>query len=447
MQAIKRAISLFLAGITALTMMCAGTISAEAEQTSKLWVEALDVKPSSIISIGLRGISDNNYNEALKLVAETVEAFGNEERDDYYFVCAEVTLKSNGNAYNFTVLWLSENFYMAYINNKAVSNAEGLRVVAGSTSPDDIQFQWQISSESSCYQSVRSVLENCTQVTAAFGVINMNTLEKELSDGSAWKLSDVTYDVSDFKKDESVDEPKKEKHEYTLTGKENSNTYELAIEGIAIDLTAKSGSYVLHLATSKGNGRYLNLYFSTGEIGKKITTAHSVSVCNDNVYSDYDTLSISNISYNKKEKHITFNLNNNNIGVSYGLKELQKNNEVYITLFYLGKDKKVPDQSLTVNAEWNSSSVSKPKKTTLTVKKTDEKYTFSWGKVSDADKYQIYYSTDGKKYTKLANVSGKKTSYSTTKLDESKTYSFKIRSYKKVDGKTYYSKFSKVVKK
>ena len=88
-----------------------------------------------------------------------------------------------------------------------------------------------------------------------------------------------------------------------------------------------------------------------------------------------------------------------------------------------------------------------PKKTTLTVKKTDEKYTFSWGKVSGVDKYQIYYSTDGKNYTKLANISSKKTSYSTTKLDESKTYSFKIRSYKKVDGKTYYSKFSKVVKK
>ena len=39
MRALKRTIYLFLAGITALTMMCAGTISAGAVLSSKMYVD------------------------------------------------------------------------------------------------------------------------------------------------------------------------------------------------------------------------------------------------------------------------------------------------------------------------------------------------------------------------------------------------------------------------
>ncbi len=89
-----------------------------------------------------------------------------------------------------------------------------------------------------------------------------------------------------------------------------------------------------------------------------------------------------------------------------------------------------------------------PKKTTLKVsKKSDTKAKFSWAKVKGAEKYQIYYSTNGgKSYKKLATVSGSKTSYTSSKLDFDKyNYKFKIRSYKTVDGKKYYSSYSKVV--
>ncbi len=85
-------------------------------------------------------------------------------------------------------------------------------------------------------------------------------------------------------------------------------------------------------------------------------------------------------------------------------------------------------------------------KTTLSVKKTGTKFRFSWKAVSGAEKYQIYYSEDGgKTYKKLGNIAGTKTSAVTSKLDTSKTYKFKIRSYKTVNGKKKYSKFSKVV--
>ncbi|MBQ3843300.1 MAG: fibronectin type III domain-containing protein [Ruminiclostridium sp.] len=86
-----------------------------------------------------------------------------------------------------------------------------------------------------------------------------------------------------------------------------------------------------------------------------------------------------------------------------------------------------------------------PAKTTLTAKKSNGKYALSWKKVTGITKYQIQYSTDsGKTYKTAGTVSSGKTS-ATLKLDTSKSYTFRIRSYKTVDGKKYYSSWSKVV--
>lgn len=87
-----------------------------------------------------------------------------------------------------------------------------------------------------------------------------------------------------------------------------------------------------------------------------------------------------------------------------------------------------------------------PKKTILTAKRSGEKITFQWDAVKGAEKYEIFYREKGaSKYKKLATVSGSKTSYSISKLDKSKTYQFKIRSYKTTGGKKTYSKYSNVV--
>ncbi|MBP5604357.1 MAG: fibronectin type III domain-containing protein [Ruminiclostridium sp.] len=86
-----------------------------------------------------------------------------------------------------------------------------------------------------------------------------------------------------------------------------------------------------------------------------------------------------------------------------------------------------------------------PKKTALTAKKSGSKYALSWKKVTGIDKYQIQYSTDGgKTYKSAVNVSRTKTSCS-LKLDTSRSYTFRIRSYKTVDGKKYYSSWSEPV--
>ena len=88
-----------------------------------------------------------------------------------------------------------------------------------------------------------------------------------------------------------------------------------------------------------------------------------------------------------------------------------------------------------------------PAKTTLKAsKQSDTKVKLTWDKVKNAEKYQIYYSTNGGKYKKLATVSGSKTSYTNSKLDFKKNdYKFKIRAYDKVDGTTYYGSYSKAV--
>lgn len=89
-----------------------------------------------------------------------------------------------------------------------------------------------------------------------------------------------------------------------------------------------------------------------------------------------------------------------------------------------------------------------PKKPTLkAVKKSDKKIKLTWEAIEGADNYQIYYSENGGDYEKLITVSGKATSSTISTLDlKNNSYKFKIRAYSEVDGKKYYSSFSKIVK-
>lgn len=64
------------------------------------------------------------------------------------------------------------------------------------------------------------------------------------------------------------------------------------------------------------------------------------------------------------------------------------------------------------------------------------------------DGYQIYYSTDGKKFKKLKAVKNPSTLYYRYRTGKSgRTYYYKVRGYKKIDGKTVYTPFSDVIKK
>lgn len=86
----------------------------------------------------------------------------------------------------------------------------------------------------------------------------------------------------------------------------------------------------------------------------------------------------------------------------------------------------------------------KPEMKKLTAGK--KKFTVQWKKDKKADGYQVQYSTDKKfkKNVKSVNVSKKNTKATVKKLKKGKTYRVRVRSYKKIDGKKYYSGWGKV---
>lgn len=67
----------------------------------------------------------------------------------------------------------------------------------------------------------------------------------------------------------------------------------------------------------------------------------------------------------------------------------------------------------------------------------------SWNKIDDAHKYEIYTSSSKTgKYTKIATT--KSTSYRNIKLKTGRTYYYKVRACKVVNGKSFYSDYSSV---
>ena len=71
--------------------------------------------------------------------------------------------------------------------------------------------------------------------------------------------------------------------------------------------------------------------------------------------------------------------------------------------------------------------------------------TIKWSGVKAASGYVVYRS-NGKngKYTKVATVNGNVRRYKDTKIVKDKKYTYKIKAFCEVDGKTMYSKFSNV---
>lgn len=73
------------------------------------------------------------------------------------------------------------------------------------------------------------------------------------------------------------------------------------------------------------------------------------------------------------------------------------------------------------------------------------KLKITWKKVSGVTGYQIYRSTQKNSgYRRIKNLSSKSSSYTNSKLKNGKRYYYKIRAYKRIDGKTYYGKFSNI---
>lgn len=82
----------------------------------------------------------------------------------------------------------------------------------------------------------------------------------------------------------------------------------------------------------------------------------------------------------------------------------------------------------------------------LSLARKSKKITVSWSKVKNAEGYEIYYNTGGA-YRKAASVGGDTASYRMDKVKTRTVYAFRIRAYRVVDGKTYYSDYSEQSRK
>lgn len=87
-------------------------------------------------------------------------------------------------------------------------------------------------------------------------------------------------------------------------------------------------------------------------------------------------------------------------------------------------------------------------KTTLKkAKKSGKKVQLTWKKVKTATGYEVYQATKKNgKYKKVKTIKKNKVVTCKTKSLKKKTYFFKVRTYRKVAGKTYYGAFSNVKK-
>ena len=88
------------------------------------------------------------------------------------------------------------------------------------------------------------------------------------------------------------------------------------------------------------------------------------------------------------------------------------------------------------------------KKVSLTAKagnKGSKKAILKWKKISGVTGYRVYMKKGTGKFTKIKEIKGStKVSYTKTKLSAGKTYYFKVRAFKTVDGKNIYGTYSTI---
>ena len=103
----------------------------------------------------------------------------------------------------------------------------------------------------------------------------------------------------------------------------------------------------------------------------------------------------------------------------------------------------------TVSSVQNTTTPAAPAAPKLSGKASSyDKVKLSWKKVSGVSGYILYrYDSSKKKYVRIKTISGDRTvSYTDTGRSMGKSYKYKIKAYKKADGKTAYSPASSAVK-
>ena len=116
------------------------------------------------------------------------------------------------------------------------------------------------------------------------------------------------------------------------------------------------------------------------------------------------------------------------------------NNSTTIGTTYYYKVKAVDSSGATTDYSTVKSIKCTPAAPSLSISRVNGKPKLSWKAVSGATKYWIYRSTDGKNFKYYDSTT--KTSYTNSGAASGTKYYYKVRAYKVVDGKTYYSDWS-----
>lgn len=109
----------------------------------------------------------------------------------------------------------------------------------------------------------------------------------------------------------------------------------------------------------------------------------------------------------------------------------------------------VNNQNVYARTTGSVKAVTNPSKAKLSSarKKGKNKAKLGWKQVDGASGYEIFMKTGNGKYKKIKTIGKAKTvSFTKTRLKKNKTYSFKIRAYRKVDGVKVYGAYSNVKK-
>ncbi|MEW9079162.1 DUF4430 domain-containing protein [Terrisporobacter glycolicus] len=88
----------------------------------------------------------------------------------------------------------------------------------------------------------------------------------------------------------------------------------------------------------------------------------------------------------------------------------------------------------------------KPSTPSIKLSGGSKKIKVSWNKITNASGYEVYRATSKSgKYSKINTITkGSTLSYTNSKLTKKKTYYYKVRAYKTIDGNKVYSSFSSV---
>lgn len=192
---------------------------------------------------------------------------------------------------------------------------------------------------------------------------------------------------------------------------------------VSVQLQAGSIKHEVYYNDTK----YINVKFYQSEKDIKSITAYTVSSVSNQTYTGKAI---------KPKVKLTKGISALVQGTDYTVSYKNNTNIGVATITITGKGK----YSGTITKSFKIL----PAKTTLTAKFTGGKYKLSWKAVKGIDKYQVFVSADGGRTFSKTTIAGTETAGSLS-LDTDNTYVFKIRSYKKVKGKTYYSEFSNSV--